>query len=250
MDENRLNQLRDIPQLRPIVERWETQQSPDISFELTVAAELLEEGIELQYEVNVNSDNDKSVDFQFQVSNKYCNLELVRIGLNETLASIRESCESAGFILTSDNDIEDFRTAAQVIKLQWGLLEKADKFPEASTTNVNVIAVDCTNVHGGMMDCHDVAITMFGRPYEAHWTEFWNGQRITGIWEDSYAQRGSAKFRSSVSAVIFFRIHRNGFNEEVYVAINPYLTEENTQATLEVLQSNSKFQSLRFCRRT
>lgn len=161
-----LEQLRSQPGFSGLVERWEREENPDIGFEVVVAAELIGERISLNYEVSVNPENQKTVDFQFNFVDIGCNLELVRIGLNDTLASIRETCESSGFILASDNQNEDLRTAAQIIKLQWGMLEKVGKFPEATENSVYIIVVDCTNVHAGMFDCHDVAIAMFGRPYD------------------------------------------------------------------------------------
>lgn len=62
--------------------------------------------------------------------------------------------------------------------------------------------------------------------------------------------RGADIFKERISAVIFFRRHQNGFNEQVYVAVNHNHSLSQQQATLDVLQSNNKFRGMGFCRRT
>ena len=136
-----------------LLAKWRERNDDEIRFEVLFAYWCEEKCLSLNYEVNVNPDNDKTVDFNFVTDNDVTvNLELVRPDLNKGIREQLTGDVLQGYILTSDHADPDFRTCAQLIKLQWALLEKIEKFPQLSETTINIIVVDCTNVHAGMFD--------------------------------------------------------------------------------------------------
>ena len=154
-----------------LISRWHERQAHDIWFEVLFAFYCETNGLVLQYEVSATEENDKTVDFGFSTEtgvNVYS--ELVRPDLNERLrAHIQKGGELTGYVLNSDDEDPDFRTCVQLIKLQWGLLEKVEKFAEVDNKTINIVVVDCSNVHAGMFDHHDLGMAMYGRPYNPVW---------------------------------------------------------------------------------
>ena len=241
--------LDNIERYKPLVTRWKQRNDPDIGFELLFANQCESSGIELGYEKVVN-DTEKSIDFQANTGDFVVNFELYRVDLNEGIRELKRKDELKGYRLESDAKEQHFRTAAQIIKLQWGLLEKVDKFKKPDNRTINLLCIDCTNVHAGMLDEHDVAITMWGKPYNSLWTEKWEGSKLLGILEDGYTQRGYKKFRECISAVVFIPKQKALLLNGGYVAINHLQSKEHREATITALKQLKGFESIRVCPRT
>ncbi|MFA0715874.1 hypothetical protein AB4622_07635 [Vibrio splendidus] len=238
--------LDNIERYKPLVTRWKQRNDPDIGFELLFANQCESNGIELGYEKVVN-DTEKSIDFQAEVDDFVVNFELHRVGLNEGIRELKRKNELKGYSIESDANEPHFRTAAQIIKLQWGLLEKVDKFKKPENGTINLLCIDCTNVHAGMLDEHDVAITMWGKPYHPFWTEKWEGKKLLGILEDGYNQRGYKKFRECISAVIFIPKQKAILLNGGYVALNNFQPKEHREATIKALKQLNGFESIKVC---
>lgn len=146
-----------------------------------------------------------------------------------------------GYILTSHHQDPDFRTCAQQIKLQWALLEKVEKFPELSDKTINIIVVDCTNVHAGMFDHHDLGMAMYGYPGNPIWQEYWEDKKLIGMWEKGYNQRNSKEFCEIISAVIFVPKQKLELLGEALTALNPLISEEHKKLIMDELKRYQAF---------
>lgn len=222
--------------------KWHDRNDGEIRFEVLFAYWCEKRGLSLNYEVNVNPDNDKTVDFNFITNNDVTvNLELVRPDLNKGIKEQLTGDVLQGYILTSDHKNPDFRTCAQHIKLQWSLLEKVEKFPEYSENTINIIVVDCSNIHAGMFDNHDLGMTMYGYPGNPVWQEYWDGKKLIGMWEQGYNQRGSKIFCDRISVVIFVPKQKIELLEEALTGLNPLKSKEHRQLVLDELKIYQAF---------
>lgn len=194
-----------------LIERYRKDtQDRSFWFELVFACWLESAGYRVQYEVKANPENDSSVDFAIDCNGNNCLFELLRIEnsdeVNEHINKQKEEdplFESYQLVLNSDHKNPYFTTAAQTIRLQEKLLEKVRKFPVPEETKISIIVCDCSNIHQGMLDEEDVRIALFGKSKQAAWQEYWDGNRLTGMYEDNYKYRNSEEFRERVAAVIF-----------------------------------------------
>jgi len=227
------------------------KKSKDFEFEILLAHQCESNNLELSYEESVNPENEKTVDFATTLGDIKINIELVRVGLNKGIRALQESKNSGeltGYTLESDATNPDFQTATQAIKLQMGLLEKVHKFIEVSSTTINIICVDCTNFHVGRMDHDDVAVVMWGKPYNPFFGEHFNGERIKGILEDSYEKRGSDLFKTNISAVIFVPRLKHLPLNYAYMAINNRQAGDHIKLVLETIGQNNPFTEIKICR--
>lgn len=221
----------------PLLAKWHERNDDEIRFEVLFAYWCESRDLSLNYEVGVNPDNDKTVDFNFTTNNDVTvNIELVRPDLNKGIRDQLSGDVLQGYILTSNHQDPDFRTCAQQIKLQWALLEKVGKFPELSEQTINIIMVDCSNVHAGMFDHHDLGMAMYGHPGNPVWQEYWEDKKLIGMWEKGYNQRGSEEFCERISAVIFVPKQKVELLEEALTALNPLKRKEHRQLVLDELK--------------
>jgi len=221
-----------------LLSRWRERQNEHIRFEVLFAFHCESNGLTLNYEVEANLENDKTVDFGFETDNGVnVNIELVRPDLNQALkAQINSSGELQGYFLTSNDKDPNFRTCAQLIKLQWGLLEKVHKFSEINAKTINIIVVDCSNVHAGMFDRHDLEMAMYGRSSNPIWQEYWEGNKLLGMWEKGYNQRNSDIFCSRISTVFFVPKQSSNILKDAMAAINPLQTHDYRVQMFEVMK--------------
>jgi len=225
-----------------LLAKWYERNDDEIRFEILFAFWCENRNLTLNYEIGVNSDNDKTVDFNFITNNGvFVNLELVRPGLNTGIRNQLSGDVLQGYILTSNHHDPDFRTCAQQIKLQWALLEKVSKFPELSEKTINIIVVDCSNVHAGMFDHHDLGMAMYGYPSNPIWREYWEGKKLIGMWEEGYDQRNSQDFCERVSGVIFVPEQKVELLEEALIAINPLINKKYRKLILDELKTYKAF---------
>jgi hypothetical protein len=166
----------------------------------------------------------------------------VRPDLNEGIkAEIQQGGELTGYVLNSDDELPNFRTCAQLIKLQWVLPEKVEKFPNVDGKTINIIVVDCSNVHAGMFDHHDLGMAMYGRPYNPDWQEYWEGNKLRGMWEKGYSQRGAKLFCERISMVIFVPKPNKNILYEALAAINPLQAYDYRVFMIEVMREIGAF---------
>lgn len=228
-----------------LLSKWRETGDNDIRFEVLFAYWCEKHDLSLNYEVNVNSDNEKTVDFNLVTNNNVTvNLELVRPDLNKGIRDQLSGDVLQGYILTSDHRDPNFSTCAQNIKLQWALLKKAEKFPPCSNTTINIIVADCSNVHGGMFDSDDLGVTMYGYPGNPAYQEFWDGNKLIGMWEEGYNQRGAEDFNNKISAVIFVPKQKIELLDKGLTALNPLHSTQHRQLILDELKIYQAFDNV------
>ncbi len=185
-------------------------------------------GINLDYEKNVNVDNDSQVDFYFQTGehSKFC-FELLRPEMKDELKDEYEKVDDDGFFgaeLTKDHKKEYLRPEAQTIYLQEKLLEKVRKFPSPQTNYYSILVVDCSNIHFGHFDDEDCRMVMFGKTNSPIWQETWlhehNKFRIKGLLEKEYDKRGAKQFREKITGVIFVPEISTALLKGAYISLN------------------------------
>lgn len=237
-----LDYLEKTGRHKQLLSRWHERNDEDIRFEVLFAYWCDSRELYLKYEVGVNPNNDKTVDFNFTTQTGVnVNLELVRPDLNKGIRDKLTGDVLQGYILTSDHKDPDFRTCAQHIKLQWALLEKVVKFPECSEKAVNIVIADCSNVHAGMFDRHDAGMAMYGYPGNPIWQEYWENKKLIGIWEQGYNQRGSKKFCENVSAVVFVPELKIDVLQNAMITLNPLQSRDHQQLVIDELKFYSSF---------
>ncbi len=205
-----IERLRLTERYNYILDHLETSGSTNwpFVFEMLFADEFKLHGLYLNYEVNINPSNDKTIDFIYQAEgNTKFLFELVRPEMSEILQSeydqkmYRDGVN--GVMLSSDNAKNKLRPEAQTIRLQEELLEKVEKFPEPDDKIFSVIVVDCSNFHFGHFDDDDASISMYGVPKNSILLERWNGKRILGMLEKNYTKRNAPDFQRKITAVVF-----------------------------------------------
>lgn len=234
-----LEQTRKYEQL---LTNWRERNDNEIGFEVLFAYWCERRELSLNYEVNANPDNDKTVDFHFSTVNGInVNIELVRPDLIKGIKDQLSGDSLQGYILTSNHEDPNFRTCAQQIKLQCALLEKVDKFPKVADNTINIIAVDCSNVHAGMFDHHDLGMAMYGYPGNPIWQEYWGANKLIGMWEKGYNQRNSDKFCEKISAVIFVQKQKIELLEGAMIALNILQNKKHKELILDELKVYKAF---------
>jgi hypothetical protein len=240
--ENVIAYLEQSGRYAQLLAKWHERNDDEIRFEVLFAYWCESRSLSLNYEVRVNPDNEKTVDFNFSTNNNVTvNLELVRPDLNIGIRNQLIGDILQGYILTSDHEDPDFRTCAQLIKLQWALLEKVDKFPKHSENTINITVVDCSNVHAGMFDHHDLGMAMYGYPGNPVWQEYWGKNKLLGMWEEGYNQRSSKEFCEKISAIVFVPMQKLELLEKALTALNPLKSKEHRQLILDELKIYQAF---------
>src|SRR5271157_1704687 len=131
-------ELSKLPGFSRLLLNLGTYPPPDsFVFEALFAYVTARSGLKFQYEINVNPDNDTTVDFVHEEIHKYTlYCELLSPDLSDTLRAATEpiSTDMEGIkswevVLESNHPNEYLRPEAQTIRLQEKLLEKVEKFP-------------------------------------------------------------------------------------------------------------------------
>lgn len=234
--------LKQTGKYNQLLAKWHERGDEEIRFEILFAYWCERRNLSLNYEVNVNLENDKTVDFNFVTEGCVTvNLELVRPDLNKGIKEKLTGDVLQGYVLTSDHQDPDFRTCAQLIKLQWSLLEKVKKFPPYTESAFNILVADCGNIHAGMFDPLDLVMAMYGYSGDPKWQENWGGRKLIGMWEKGYSQRGSDMFNDRISAVIFVPEQEEDLLENALIALNPLKSREHRQQLLDELRVYKAF---------
>lgn len=217
-----------------LIERYLADSSDNsLLFELLFAYWLEKAGYDLQYEVNVNPENNYTVDFYLGNDGSEFFFELLRIEnmkeIQEHISQQQQQDEpfrSYELSLGSDEENTHFTTAAQTIRLQEKLLEKATKFPPIKNNRYFFIVVDCSTVHLGHIDDDDIRIAMFGRPRNPVNQEHFQGNRVKGMYESDFNKKGIVEFRERVGCIIFLRELKPGGLSGSYAVGNPYMEQD------------------------
>ena len=190
----------------------EVSPPPDsFVFEALFAYETVKSGLNFQYEINVNPNNDTTVDFVYEEFDKYklC-CELLSPDISDTLKQVTEpqstdieGIKSWEVVLEGNHPNEYLRPQAQTIRLQEKLLEKVVKFPSPIDNVFCTIVVDCTNFHFGHFDPDDCRMVMYGKTKVPEFQEFWVNSPILGLLNPSLRKIYADDFRAKITAVIF-----------------------------------------------
>ncbi|MEJ2324265.1 MAG: hypothetical protein P8Y77_05690, partial [Nitrospirota bacterium] len=190
-----LDFLRPFGKYASIVDNIERSDPPRPSFvfEALFAYALERHGISLDYEVNVTPLNDTAVDFVYgdEGGNKLC-FELLSPEMSDELRQrclpIKTGIEGIStweVLLESGHPHPHQRPEALTIRMQEKLLEKIDKFPDPSDDIFSIIVVNCESFHWGCYDGEDARMVMYGRTVNPIFQEFWGGEPIKGLLDDT-----------------------------------------------------------------
>ncbi len=230
---------------------------PEMSFvfEALFANYLESNEINLDYEVNVNANNNSSVDFCFQIGrhSKFY-FELVRPKMKDELKEKYNATGDEGFhgvSLRGNHEKEYLRPEAQTIYLQEKLLAKVEKFPAPQEDCYSVIVVDCSNIHFGHFDDEDCRMVMFGRTKNIVWQEEWldkNGKtkRIKGLLEQELQKRETSDFRGKITSVIFIPQISPAPLERAYIVSNIHRTDSHQRSFKNTLLNMPPFQTIQW----
>lgn len=229
-------------------------QTPDsFVFEALFAYYAEELRLRFKYEVNVNPDNDTTIDFVYDedINYKLC-FELVSPDLSDPL-KIETKLQRTGIdgtmgykiSLTGNHPNKHKRPEAQTIRLQEKLLEKIIKFPEPVDNVFCTIVVDCTNFHFGHFDNEDCRMVMYGRTKINENQESWNNNPILGLLDPELRKKYADDLRSKITAVIFFPTISTGLLENGFLILNCHRSKNHLLDFWKILQNHVLFPNLK-----
>lgn len=82
-----------------MLSRYEEYGSEELAFEILFAYQMEQVGDAVQYEVSVNANSQKTVDFQVTSNSINLNIELFRVGVNKGIKELQK--QSDGFFCIS-----------------------------------------------------------------------------------------------------------------------------------------------------
>lgn len=184
--------------------------------EATFASQFELAGIPLLYEVRHRYDDETSVDFVREAAsgNKLC-IEMRLVQQRQALTTLfEEQLRNSDYFGTTLNGAED---RAETLRLQRLILEKAVnprgeliKFPPDTTNSYNIVAIEVSELHLGMIDDTDCLLAAYGDP-AVH--EFMRRQ-LFGLFQEARPEYPMhihelaarfAPFRAAVHAILFLR---------------------------------------------
>ncbi len=184
--------------------------------EATFAFHFQSAGMPLQYEVRRRLDDETSVDFLHRTTwNRELCIEMRLVQQPQARTSLFEKQlrESNYFGTELDGAVDRKET----LRLQRLILEKAVnskgqliKFRPEDTNTYNIIAIEVSELHLGMIDHHDCMLVAYGDPA----VPIFARRRLFGLFQESrpedpdYIQEIAARFapfRDGVHAILFLR---------------------------------------------
>ena len=226
-DENRLAPLADKLDLlrstgryaRLISDLFATNDGANLrslALEVTFAYQFEVAGIPLRYEVRHRPDDETSVDFLREADSgqKLC-IEMRLVQQRQAITTLfEEQLRNSPYFGTTLNGVED---RAETLRLQRLILEKAVnsrgeliKFPPDAANSYNVVAIEVSELHLGMIDDADCLLATYGDP-AVH--EFMRRQ-LFGLFQEARPEyplhihelaASFAPFRAAVHGVLFLR---------------------------------------------
>jgi hypothetical protein len=245
--------LSSMPRYRGLIARYErAPEDHSLWFELSFAYWLERDGYPLRYEVPVNPKNQTSVDFELTRGERRLLFELTRVERSDEIQAHIDAqthndapLQVYDVLLSSDHQDPYFKTAAQAIRLQEKILEKISKFPDPTANTTSFIVVDCSTTHEGMLDGADVEIVMYGRCHNPLFQEYWNGNRLVGMYEPTYSRRNSDEFKKKIDGILFLPELKPAGLKEAFVTLNPTCGSERRQKAFSDIKHVSTFGDLR-----
>jgi hypothetical protein len=184
--------------------------------EVTFAFQFETAGMPLQYEVRQRPNDETSVDFRRQAeSGKQLCIEMRLVQQRQVLTNLFEQqLRESDYFGTVLDDVDD---RAETLRLQRLVLEKAVnsrgeliKFQPDSANSHNIIAIEVSELHLGMIDANDCLLACYGDPA----VNALMRRHLFGLFQEpsqeyprhirDVAER-FAPFRKTVHAVLFLR---------------------------------------------
>jgi hypothetical protein len=223
-------------------------------FEALFAYETAKSSLNFQYEINVNSNNDTTVDFVYEEIDKYklC-CELLSPDISDTLKQATEpqstdieGIKSWEVVLEGNHSNKYLRPQAQTIRLQEKLLEKVVKFPAPEDNVFCTIVVDCTNFHFGHFDPDDCRMVMYGKTKVPEFQEFWDDSPILGLLNPSLKKKYAEEFRNKLTGVIFIpKLEANLLHNGLLI-LNHHRPNNHLQGFWTTLRQYEVFHGLKY----
>lgn len=233
----------------------EVSPPPDsFIFEAMFAYVSEKSGLSFQYEINVNPNNNTTIDFVYEEIDKYklC-FELLSPDLSESLkmetepqCTDIEGIKSYEVLLESNQPNEHLRPEAQTIRLQEKLLEKVEKFPEPIDNVFSTIVVDCTNFHFGHFDPDDCRMVMYGRTRVPEFQEFWGYSPTLGLLNPSLKKKYADNFRTKITSVIFIPKLSYNLLQDGFLILNHHRPNNHLQEFWTTLRKYDVFHRLKY----
>ena len=201
-------------------------------------------GVLYDYEMNVNPDNNTTVDFVYELNRyKMMCFELLRPEMSNVLKAATKSQETGvggvkSFQLTLEggHPVEHLRPQAQTIRLQEKLLEKVEKFPEPNDDVFCTIVVDCSEFHFGRLDRDDCCTVMYGKTINPLLQEYWGSQPILGLLDTKLETKMASEFRRKVTGVIFIPKISNNELKDSYLTLNSRRDRNHLELYIDALR--------------
>jgi len=258
-----LNYLKPLNRYNSIIRKVENSDPPNdpFIFEALFAFLFEKNGISLEYEVNVNPDNNTTVDFIYTKENrkKFC-FELLSPDMSSDLKRqcAPEETEINGIhyyggLLLSNNPNQHLKPQAQTIRMQEKILDKINKFHKPSKNIFSTIVVNCKNFHFGLFKEDDCRMVMSGRTKCEGFQEYWKNidglsEPIMGLLDAKNDRRGCLEFREKVTSVIFIpKISPElSFNllEKAYIVLNDCRSNNHLTAFCNEMNEKELFRNL------
>ena len=253
-----LDFLRPLNKYRLVIDRIESSNPLDAAFvfEALFAYALEHHGISPDYEVNINPDNNSTVDFSLPEHNgsRLC-FELVSPNMSDELT--REAAPRMtdvegvfvyGAVLDSNHPNPHMRPEAQTIRMQEKLLDKMEKFPPPTEEIFPTIVVNCKAFHFGQYDEDDCRMVMFGRTRNPGFQEHWEGADLMGLMDENNDRHGASELRERIAAVIFIPEvspdTADNVLENAFIVLNPLRPSEYRNAFWAAIRDNDALRHL------
>ncbi len=227
---------------------------PSFLFELLFANAVEDSGVLLNYEVNVRSDTNATVDFVHDDGDgtRLC-FELVSPEMSQELkresAPVKTDIEGVSRYsvrLESRHENQYLRPEALTIRMQEKLLEKVGKFPGPRDDVFSTIVVDCSAFHFGHFDGEDCRMVIFGRTQEPHFQEFWDNKPIQGILNPANQRRSAKEFQERITAVIFVIEKDVAILDKAFLVLNVSRSMPHLEAFWSKLRARPIFGKLKY----
>lgn len=254
--ENIRKQLITLNRFSKLLSRLDEVSPPSDSFvfEVLFAYETAKSALNFQYEINVNPNNDTTVDFVYEEIDKYklC-CELLSPDISDTLKQATEPQDTDiegikcwEVVLEGNHRNEHLRPQAQTIRLQEKLLEKVAKFPAPVDNVFCTIVVDCTNFHFGHFDPDDCRMVMYGKTKVREFQEFWGDSPILGLLNPSLKKKYAEDFRTKTTSVIFIPKIEVNLIQNGYLILNHHRPNNHLQGFWTTLRRYEVFHRLKY----
>jgi hypothetical protein len=143
-----------------------------------------------------------------------------------------------GLALSSAHTNQYLRPEAQTLRVQEKILGKVEKFPDPNDRQFSVIVVNCSNIHFEHFDDEDSRLVMYGKPRNPILAQYWQGNRILGLLEETHEKKYSLEFQRKITAVIFIqKLQNKDLLNGAWIICNTNRTEKHRKLFKNVLHN-------------